>query len=627
MSAAVIGSMLLPLGGALVCIVPSRTLRRWACRITGLGLLALAIPVWSSGPFGGVEAGPALHTAIHAADLVLLAGVAVLVLRLRSLLGFFFTTAQLVLLVWMELFLVHEATASPALAGDGLSLLMALVVNGVGGLILLYTPAYMDAYLKEHPGAAEGCFYVFLTLFPGAMNGLVFSNELRWFLFFWEVTTVCSFALIATDRTPNAVGNALRALWMTMLGGLCLVGGMIMLFVETGSLSMAELIQTQASGPALLGLALVCVAGFTKAAQVPFQGWLIGAMVAPAPVSALLHASTMVKAGAYLVLRISPAFQDTLLAQGVVWIGVLSFLGLGAAAVAQWNSKRVLAYSTIMNLGLILVCAGLSRPAALAGALLLLLFHAVSKALLFLGVGAARRTTGAGDLPELRGLSARMPRTAFLLMLGLLTLLLPPFGLVAGKWLALQAAAENPFVLVFLALGMGFHVLIYARWAGDLVCTTPSEISRASVAPGMEIPMWMLGALSAGLSLALPGLYETLVRPVAAPGFSAGMLPEGAALVWAPALGLALGLTALVLWRGLLRPGGRDWRVPYCCGAEGWVEGVPAFKGPLSRFEPHRVEDAFFASGIGRRPVQRVLEAAGAVLVAALLLGAFLGAV
>ncbi len=244
MSAPAIGSMLLPLVGALVCIVSSRTLRRWACRVTGLGLLALVLTVWFSRPFGGIETGPSLHTAIHAAGLVLLAGVAVLAYWLRSLLGFFFTAAQLVLLVWMELFLVHEATAPPALAGDGLSLLMAVIVNGVGGLILLYTAAYMDPYLKEHPGATEGRFYVFLTVFLGAMNGLVFSNDLRWFLFFWEVTTVCSFALIATDRTPEAVENALRALWMTMLGG------MIVLFLETEILSMAELVQTQASGPA-----------------------------------------------------------------------------------------------------------------------------------------------------------------------------------------------------------------------------------------------------------------------------------------------------------------------------------------------------------------------------------------
>jgi len=617
--------LLLPPAAALVSILPSRTLRRWACRITGGVLLALAVPIGFGEGFSHTVA-PWVGTLVHAADCLLLAAVAAVALRLRSLLGFVFTAAQLVLLLWLELGPARGMAADPALAADGLSLVMALVVNGVGGLVLLYTPAYMDRYLEEHPGAAEGRFYVFLVLFLGAMNGLVFSNDLHWFLLFWEITTVCSFALIATDRTPEAVRSGLQALWMTMLGGLCLVAGMMVLFARTGSLSMAGLAQEPTSGPALIGFALLAVAGLTKAAQVPFHGWLIRAMVAPAPVSALLHASTMVKAGAYLILRISPAVQGTPVAHAVIWIGLLGFLGLGAAAVAQKEGKRILACSTIMHLGLITVCAGLGSPAATAGAVLLLLFHAVSKALLFLGVGAARRTTGAGDLAGLRGLSARMPLTAFLLVLALLTLLVPPFGLVAGKQLVLESAVGRPFVLAFLALGMGVHVLVYARWAGDLVCHVPSGAERMPLSRGMGVPMLALGALAIGLPFVLPSLYEKLLVPGAAFRGAVEGLPAGGTFAWIPATGAALGLVVLVLLSGVLRTAGRSWAAPYCCGAEGWSDGVPAFKGPLSRFEPHRVEDAIFASGIGSWPVDRVLVTAGAALLAALLLGALLGA-
>lgn len=625
MSAAVGTALLLPLAASLVSIIPARPLRRWGCRITGGLLLALALPLWLGGTFSHPVPVPWLHSLVHAADYLLLAVVAAVTLRLRSLPGFVFTAAQLALLLWLDLGPAGGTVASPALAADGLSLVMALVVNGVGGLVLLYTPAYMDRYLEEHPGAAEGRFYVFLVLFLGAMNGLVFSNDLRWFLLFWEITTVCSFVLIATDRTPEAVRSGLQALWMTMLGGLCLVAGMIVLFTRTGSLSMAGLVQEPASGPVLIGFALLAVAGLTKAAQVPFHGWLIRAMVAPAPVSALLHASTMVKAGAYLILRISPAVQGTLVAPVVTWIGLLSFLGLGAAAVAREEGKHILACSTIMNLGLITVCAGLGDPAAMAGAVILLLFHAVSKALLFLGAGAARRTTGAGDLAGLRGLSARMPLTAFLLGLALLTLLVPPFGLVAGKWLALESAADRPLVLAFLALGMGFHVLIYARWAGDLVCAVPGGGERRRLSNGMGLPMLALAALAAGLPFVLPSLYEELVVPGAAIRGAVKSLPGGEAFSWIPATGAALGLVVLLVLLAVIRSTGRGWAPPYCCGAEGWSDGVPAFKGPLSRFEPHRVEDALFASGIGSWPVNRVLVIAGSGLLTALLLGTLLG--
>ncbi len=626
MTGAAATATLLPMGAALVCLVPLRSWRRWACRIVGLTLLALAIPIGFGEGFSHTAA-PWLDTAVHTADLLLLAVVAAVTLHLRSLPGFAFTAAQLVLLLWLDLGPAGGPVASPALAADGLSLVMALVVNGVGGLVLLYTPTYMDRYLEEHPGAAEGRFYVFLVLFLGAMNGLVFSNDLRWFLLFWEITTVCSFALIATDRTPEAVRSGLQALWMTMLGGLCLVAGMIVLFTRTGSLSMAGLVQEPASGPALIGFALLSVAGLTKAAQVPFHGWLIRAMVAPAPVSALLHASTMVKAGAYLILRISPAVQGTLVAHVITWIGLLGFLGLGAAAVARKEGKRILACSTIMHLGLITVCAGLGDPAAMPGAVILLLFHAVSKALLFLGAGAARRTTGAGDLAGLRGLSARMPLTAFLLGLSLLTLLVPPFGLVAGKWLILESAADRPLVLAFLALGMGFHVLIYARWAGDLVCAVPGGAGRTPLSNGMGLPMLALGALAVGLPFVLPSLYEELVVPGAAFRGAVEGLPGGEAFSWFPATGAALGLVVLLVLLAVIRSAGRAWAPPYCCGAEGWSDGVPAFKGPLSRFEPHRVEDALFASGIGSWPVSRVLVIAGSGLLTALLLGALLRAV
>ncbi len=185
----------------------------------------------------------------------------------------------------------------------------------------------------------------------------------------------------------------------------------------------------------LVGKGLICFAGFTKAAQVPFQSWLLGAMVAPTPVSALLHSSTMVKAGVYVVLRMAPAYAGSFVSDGVALCGAFTFLACAALAIGQSNGKKILAYSTISNLGLIIACAGINTPAATAAAIFLIIFHAVSKALLFLCVGTIEQRIGSRDIEDMRGLAARMPQTAWITITGILTMLLPPFGvLMASGW-------------------------------------------------------------------------------------------------------------------------------------------------------------------------------------------------
>lgn len=177
------------------------------------------------------------------------------------------------------------------------------------------------------------------------MNGLVFANNLLWLYFFWEVTTFCSFMLIGHDRTEIAIRNATRALWMNMSGGVAFVAAIILIFHTTGSVEYLSLQTLINHGPALtsallLPFSLLCFSGFTKAAQVPFQSWLCGAMVAPTPVSALLHSSTMVKAGVYLVVRLAPGYQGTFLSTMVATFGAFTFLTASALAVNMSNGKR-----------------------------------------------------------------------------------------------------------------------------------------------------------------------------------------------------------------------------------------------------------------------------------------------
>ena len=185
-------------------------------------------------------------------------------------------------------------------------------------------------------------FFALLFVFMGAMFGLVFADDLPWLFFFWEITTLCSFLLIGYTQTAEARKNALRALVMNLAGGLAFALAIVCFYRNTRSLGLQALI-TSGHAAALLPAALLCFAGITKAAQCPFSSWLLGAMVAPTPVSALLHSSTMVKAGVYLVLRLAPVITGTTVGLMVALVGAVTFLIGSLAAITTSEAKRVLA--------------------------------------------------------------------------------------------------------------------------------------------------------------------------------------------------------------------------------------------------------------------------------------------
>lgn len=300
--------------------------------------------------------------------------------------------------------------------------------------------------------------------------------------FFWEITTLCSFFLISHDGTREAKRNATRALWMNMVGGIGFLAAMLFMQKAIGTLSIQAMLAQSVvmhSTAAMLPIAFLCFAAFTKSAQLPFQSWLCGAMVAPTPVSALLHSSTMVKAGVYLVLRLSPAFAGTMLAGIVSLTGAFTFVAASALACGQSNGKKILAYSTIANLGLIIACAGMATPAAITAAILLIIFHAVSKGLLFLCVGTIEQHIGSRDIESMRGLYKIMPRVAVITLFGIVTMMLPPFGALLAKWIAIEASVSAPAfmpVLVVSSLQARLTVLFWARWAGLLLGSDPLSV-------------------------------------------------------------------------------------------------------------------------------------------------------
>lgn len=397
---------------------------------------------------------------------------------------------------------------------DGLALVFVILVLGVGALIMAYAPRYLAKGNHQR-------FYTILTLFAGAMLGLVLAGDLVLLLIFWEVTTVCSFLLIAGPGRTGA-RPAIRALVVTAGGGLALLGAVVILAGATGTTSIATVVRL---APAALGpveevavITLIMVAAFTKSAQLPFHFWLPGAMVAITPVSAYLHAATMVKAGIYLLLRSYPMFADE-----VGWHVVLVSVGLATAlfgafvALRQNDLKALLAYSTVSQLGLIVALVGVGTTDSLGAAALLTAAHALFKATLFMLVGIIDRQAGSRDLRRISGLWRTMPVTAVL------------------SGLAAMSLAGLPPLVGFVAKEELFHAFLGATeggWMGDAVW------------PGR------LGSLVAVAAAALTFAYGARIILGAFAGRTVQRrLREPSATFLVPAaipaiLGLVLGLTA-----------------------------------------------------------------------------------
>jgi len=299
---------------------------------------------------------------------------------------------------------------------DGLGFLFALLILGIGLLVILYARYYLA---KSEP---QGRFYAFLLLFMGAMLGVVLSENMLLMLMFWELTSLSSFLLIGfwKHRSDARIG-ARMALAVTGGGGLALLAGILLIGQIVGSFELSVVLaagdQIRASALYPLALVLVLLGVFTKSAQFPFHFWLPHAMAAPTPVSAYLHSATMVKAGVFLLARFYPALADS-----EWWFYLVSLTGLttllvGAfLALFQHDLKGLLAYSTISHLGLITLLFGLDSPLAVVAAVFHIINHATFKASLFMAAGIIDHETGSRDMRSINGLWKYMPHTAVLAM-------------------------------------------------------------------------------------------------------------------------------------------------------------------------------------------------------------------
>lgn len=351
---------------------------------------------------------------------------------------------------------------------DGLGLTMTLIAAGVGTLILIYCARYFD---DSEPGL--GLFAGVFVAFAGAMLGLVLADDLIQLFIYWELTTVFSYLLVGHKAEKKESRRAaMTALTVTTFGGLAMLVGMIMLGETAGTYVISEIVaDPPASGPVVTAaLVLIMIGAMSKSALFPFSLWLPAAMQAPTPVSGYLHAAAMVKAGVYLVARLTPAFGDVVVWQSMaLFFGVITMIFGGWKALRQYDLKLVLAYGTISQLGFLIALLGTgTRAAALAG-IAMLVAHSLFKATLFLVVGVIDHSTGTRDLRELSGLRTSMPATFWITVVALASMAgLPPTAGFAAKELALGAythgGALDTLALVGLVAGSTLTVAYSLRF-------------------------------------------------------------------------------------------------------------------------------------------------------------------
>jgi len=377
---------------------------------------------------------------------------------------------------------------------DGLAVFLTAIACVIGALAVIFSVDYM------HGEAQLGRYYGFVLLFIGAMSGLVLSGNLLFMFFFWEITALCSYALISFHNDdPKAVAGGIKALLITQVGGVGLLAGALTSYAALGSYQVSDLIAGAGSMPAgLLALAAFgfLIAAAAKSAQFPFHTWLPDAMEAPTPISALIHAATMVNAGVYLLARFYPAFE---IVSGwtlaVTLVGLVSALITAFMALTAADLKRALAYSTVSQLGYMVYAIGVGGVFA---SQYHLLSHSVFKALLFLSAGAVIHAAGTRDMLKMGALGRQMPFTRSVFILGALALAgLPILNGFWSKELVLEAGlAEGPlwaYVGMLVGAGMTAFYTFRMTW---LVFFGESRTSGHvhDAGPAMKVALGLLGA-------------------------------------------------------------------------------------------------------------------------------------
>ena len=394
---------------------------------------------------------------------------------------------------------------------DKLSVLIGMALGFVGFLIVIYSTGYLTEQNREHPeNEVERRYYFFLLAFIGSMAGVIYSSTMLGLLVFFELTGVCSWGLIGYYDNEKARRAALKAIITTQVASLGLYVATAYFFAVSGSLNLTDLASLTDSAKVVI-LIGVLIAGFGKSAQLPFHFWLPDAMVAPTPISAYLHAASMVKVGVYILARCLISAGNVPQVIGVVGcvMAILTMIYGFVMYFPQKDMKKLLAYSTITQLSYIFLALSISifgSAMAFNGAIAHIFNHAFAKSLFFLVAGALSYTTGTRMLPNLRGVVSKMPIVGVCFAVAALGVTgVPPFNGFFSKFTifagGFEAARAHPLLLALVIIAMlesvGSFAWIFWVFSSAVPGTPSEEVAAATpLAPAMQVVLITLATLT-----------------------------------------------------------------------------------------------------------------------------------
>ena len=333
--------------------------------------------------------------------------------------------------------------------GDGLAVFMAMISSFVGAIIIFYSFGYIDKYGNQNE------YYMMCVLFLGAMMGLVFSTNLIFIYLFWEISAICCWRLIGFYREKEVIRRADKAFLITVFGALIMLIGFVAIYIETGTFDLMQLKGTHISNTVMI---LILFGILSKSATLPLHSWLPDAGVAPSPVTALLHAAVLVKIGVYVFARLFLVnFEvDAIWHTVVPVIAAISALVTAGAAMVENDIKRIVAYSTVSQLGFILLGLSCGSAIGAAGGLLYILMHGLAKGGLFLCAGIVEHSTHTKDIRHMGGLIKNMPVTAVSFIICAFSVMgIPPLGGFFAKYMVIGGAVDagEPWIALTFAIG------------------------------------------------------------------------------------------------------------------------------------------------------------------------------
>ncbi len=408
---------------------------------------------------------------------------------------FLLAIAQLYLYAYCQTHLNHFET--PDIIIDKLSAFMLIVINLVGSIVVIYSYKYME---YEKITKFKKLFFIsYLWFFIAVMNMVVMSNNLLLFFFFFELTTLSSYLLIKFRNDAISIKNSLNALLINQIGGVFLLIGISISLYDGLPIFFSEIIINKNYTQIII--IFLALAAFVKGATIPFESWLLGAMVAPTPVSAILHSSTIVKIAPFLILKLATAFSES---TSIIISIYASFVFFSAMlkALDKDNFKEILAYSTIAMLALMISIAAIGTKQAETIVLYLIFFHALSKALLFMCAGILEKAYSIKSINDFENLISKAPKLSILILISFASLTLPPFGLFFAKVFSIEYLSSlinsNPMyliVLIFLTLGSSLMVLLYFKVTSLIIATKSSDKKHKGTSSEFLLSSYILFAI------------------------------------------------------------------------------------------------------------------------------------